>query len=241
MSTATKSSQLCECGCGHPTNIAKNSDRRHGHVAGQPMRFIRGHAFRKYGHRGPMPDRLPVVIGTRYGRWVIIEEADSVTHRSDSHMYTVRFVRARCDCGTERILTFKDLRTGHSKSCSCYKTELVSGDRSPNWKGGLTPLRQQLYNSREWRQALRIVLRRDKHCRLCFSPDNYEIHHIEPFSSAPFFACEVWNLIRLCTPCHKKVTGREKWWRRRLYALTGWPLGQLNDDLLHRITISASI
>ncbi len=34
---------LCQCGCGHPAPIATMTNSRHGHVAGQPMRFIRGH------------------------------------------------------------------------------------------------------------------------------------------------------------------------------------------------------
>lgn len=34
----------CECGCGRPTSIAKVTDSARGWVAGQPVRFIRGHA-----------------------------------------------------------------------------------------------------------------------------------------------------------------------------------------------------
>lgn len=34
----------CECGCGQPTNPAPKTCRRKGWVAGQPLRFIRGHA-----------------------------------------------------------------------------------------------------------------------------------------------------------------------------------------------------
>lgn len=35
--------KLCECGCGQPTSIARASSARHGHVKGQPMRFVKGH------------------------------------------------------------------------------------------------------------------------------------------------------------------------------------------------------
>lgn len=38
--------KLCECGCGQPTSIAKNTNKEYGHVRGQPVRFIRGHAMR---------------------------------------------------------------------------------------------------------------------------------------------------------------------------------------------------
>jgi hypothetical protein len=36
-------SGLCMCGCGRKTKIVTKSDRRHGHVMGQPFRFIHGH------------------------------------------------------------------------------------------------------------------------------------------------------------------------------------------------------
>jgi hypothetical protein len=32
----------CMCGCGRKTKIVTKSDRRHGHVMGQPFRFIHG-------------------------------------------------------------------------------------------------------------------------------------------------------------------------------------------------------
>lgn len=41
-----RSAGLCECGCGEPAPIAKRTDRRHGWVRGQPVRFVRGHSTR---------------------------------------------------------------------------------------------------------------------------------------------------------------------------------------------------
>lgn len=35
--------KLCECNCGNPAPIAKNTDWRSGSVKGQPQRFIKGH------------------------------------------------------------------------------------------------------------------------------------------------------------------------------------------------------
>jgi hypothetical protein len=37
---------LCECGCGQPTRVAKVTDSRWGHVAGQPVRWVNGHQRR---------------------------------------------------------------------------------------------------------------------------------------------------------------------------------------------------
>lgn len=43
---------ICLCGCGAKTSIAKHSDKRKGSVAGQPVRFLRGHNARGAGHYG---------------------------------------------------------------------------------------------------------------------------------------------------------------------------------------------
>ena len=37
---------LCECGCGQPTRIARQTRPEWGHVKGEPMRFLAGHATR---------------------------------------------------------------------------------------------------------------------------------------------------------------------------------------------------
>jgi hypothetical protein len=42
---------LCMCGCGRKTKIVTKSDRRHGHVMGQPFRFIHGHC--RPAEKGP--------------------------------------------------------------------------------------------------------------------------------------------------------------------------------------------
>lgn len=40
------SPKLCECGCGQPAPIAKQTIPRLGYVKGEPVRFVRGHAAR---------------------------------------------------------------------------------------------------------------------------------------------------------------------------------------------------
>ena len=44
---------LCECGrCGLPAPIATQTDRKHGHIKGRPLRFNRGHNGRRHGMSG---------------------------------------------------------------------------------------------------------------------------------------------------------------------------------------------
>lgn len=38
--------KLCECGCGNPAPIAKDTDKRKGTIKGQPSRFIHNHHMR---------------------------------------------------------------------------------------------------------------------------------------------------------------------------------------------------
>jgi len=40
---------LCQCGCGQPAPISRNTDRRKGAVMGQPRPFQRGHHMRVMG------------------------------------------------------------------------------------------------------------------------------------------------------------------------------------------------
>jgi len=93
------------------------------------------------------------------------------------------------------------------------------GILSSNWKGGLTPARQVIYAKSEWKKLCRDVHKRDKTCRLCGSPTNLQVHHIEPFSQSPLLVMDIGNVILLCALCHRKIQKRERRWRNKLYRL----------------------
>lgn len=44
-------SHLCECGCGHPTDLAPKTSAARGHIQGQPMPRRRGHGQKPTGAR----------------------------------------------------------------------------------------------------------------------------------------------------------------------------------------------
>jgi hypothetical protein len=84
------------------------------------------------------------------------------------------------------------------------------GAETPNWKGGVTPERQAVYGSDEWRQAARVVWKRDnftcQRCCLTYRDARkrsirFNIHHIVSFAVREL-RCEVSNLVLLCRPCH---------------------------------------
>jgi hypothetical protein len=53
----------CHCGCGQKTELVKRTDKRHGIVAGEPKRFVRGH----WNRLGKSPE---YVIDVVTGCWV---------------------------------------------------------------------------------------------------------------------------------------------------------------------------
>jgi len=96
------------------------------------------------------------------------------------------------------------------------------GKRGPlhhNWKGGRTPWRQKLYASYEWRQFAHMIFARDVSCRVCGSKEKRIIHHIHRFCDAPLLVMDPENVILLCTKCHLRLQGKEKYWRKRLLAI----------------------
>jgi hypothetical protein len=81
------------------------------------------------------------------------------------------------------------------------------GEKSPNWKGGVTPERQAFYASPEWARAVRYVWKRDAgYCQRCHRksrkvPSNFHIHHRITFGIKDIRA-NIDNLVLLCPKCH---------------------------------------
>lgn len=87
------------------------------------------------------------------------------------------------------------------------------GDETPSWKGGVTPERQSVYSSQEWKNAVRVVWRRDnaicQRCKLDHRTVNraemsFAIHHIVSFADKSK-RCDPDNLVLLCVKCHRFV------------------------------------
>jgi len=117
--------------------------------------------------------------------------------------------------------TMTEIRKAKRWGCSGADNPMFgkSGRLNPNWRGGLTPARQAIYSTREWKVACRAVRKRDRACRLCAGARDTEVHHIERFAEAPLLVFDVNNMILLCNDCHKKLRGKERKWRKRLYNL----------------------
>ena len=86
-----------------------------------------------------------------------------------------------------------------------------TGDRNPNWKGGVTPERQAFYMSAEWRAVCVMVWKREKaRCRRCgLRRDDarclpLHVHHVVSFANRELRA-QADNLVLLCETCHRHV------------------------------------
>ena len=86
------------------------------------------------------------------------------------------------------------------------------GTASPSWKGGLTPLRQSVYSSIPWADAVRAVWERDG--GVCTEPAcgysstnrrKMHIHHDKDFSRYPALRCDPNNLRLVCSKCHGRI------------------------------------
>lgn len=81
---------LCLCGCGQPTSIAKVTDTARGRIAGQPMRYLPGHAAR--GRRGALAGRWK---GGRYihrSGYVYVHVPDHPSANRDGYVFEHRLV-----------------------------------------------------------------------------------------------------------------------------------------------------
>lgn len=96
----------------------------------------------------------------------------------------------------------------HSLKTRMQNSEKQKGEKSPSWKGGITPLHMQIRNSFEFREWRRKVYEKDNHtCQGCGRRGWKEgvpldAHHIKPFSDYPNLRFDVSNGITLCAPCH---------------------------------------
>lgn len=58
-----------------------------------------------------------IIKGQRFGRLTVIEQSETKKKRS--------YWLCKCDCGKEKALMGKTLRNGRTKSCGCYRVELL--------------------------------------------------------------------------------------------------------------------
>ena len=105
------------------------------------------------------------IIGEKYGKWIVLSEAESKNHN--------RAFLCRCDCGTEAVVMGHNLRTGGSVQCTQCAWESHPGRKKTH---GLTGTR--IYNI--WRG---IKLR-------CYIPSHPSFDH---YGGQGITMCDRWR------------------------------------------------
>lgn len=153
--------------------------------------------------------RKDLPIGSKFGRLEVVQPSSRVG-------YSV----CRCECGRVREFENVRLRRGTTRSCGCLKSdtgkriagEYLSnywhGESHPNWKGGISPERNRIEKTREYREFRDAVFERDGHkCRKCGTTENLCVHHVLDYMAHPELRCDADNGITLCRSCHTEFHG----------------------------------
>lgn len=92
-----------------------------------------------------------------------------------------------------------------------------SGDKNPNWAGGVTPENAKIRKSIKYKEWRASVFKRDGYkCVLCGEGGwgNIQADHIKPFATYPLLRFDLNNGRTLCAPCHRATA---TWGRRAEY------------------------
>lgn len=142
------------------------------------------------------------LTGQRFGRLVVIGLAGE--RNSSGGLKWV----CKCDCGTETVVSGYQLQSGRTKSCGCYKLDVLHaqiGPLHPNWRHDLTKEEREsarsYYGYNEWREA---VYERDNYtCQRCGKRGGtINAHHIESYANNKELRTVIDNGITLCKQCH---------------------------------------
>ncbi len=88
----------------------------------------------------------------------------------------------------------------------------LTGDKHPNWKGGISPIRNLIWRSEQYQEWRDAVFKRDDYtCQDCNKRGGRIVaHHIKFFSLFPELGFDVDNGRTLCRSCHSKLHAKLK-------------------------------
>lgn len=173
----TGSPPLCQCGCGNSTAWNQHKNGWNAYVEGHY------HSAKTYHDR----------------QW--LHNAYIVERRSAEDI-------AR-EFGVAGVTVTRNLRRVgiEVRDAKESKIGVFAGAKNASWKGGVTPERQRLYKTQQWRQLVRFIFERDQfRCQRCgvgqASKHHLHAHHIKPWADNEQLRFETTNLITLCRDCH---------------------------------------
>ena len=111
----------------------------------------------------------------RFGRFTAIHQAPSPRPSGNG-----AFWLCKCDCGEERIVSGSQLRSGHSKSCGCYKRDALSARKRTH--GHTRKINGKFPKSREYWSWLNMKTR-------CTNPSE---ERFKDYGGRGITICERW-------------------------------------------------
>lgn len=104
------------------------------------------------------------------------------------------------DCG--KVLPRKE-----SVRCQECDGKFRSGNKSPSWKGGISPVNTRIRQSQKFKKWRKAVFERDDYTCLICGDRGGELHphHIYEFSKYLELRFDIENGATLCVYCHKEI------------------------------------
>lgn len=85
-----------------------------------------------------------------------------------------------------------------------------TGEKSPRWKGGKTPINERIRKSLAYQVWRKQVIKKNKFlCQTCRSKENLQVDHIKPFAIFIELRFDINNGQVLCKNCHKIKTKKD--------------------------------
>ena len=60
-----------------------------------------------------------IKVGDRFGRWTVVE----IPYLTPRGTQSISVAKVRCDCGSIRIRSCREMRVGNTKSCGCFNRD----------------------------------------------------------------------------------------------------------------------
>lgn len=160
------------------------------------------------------------ITGQKFGRLTVINRKGTVRAQGRNAVW-----ECICECGKLVTTTGGCLRSGHTRSCGCFKrdrtAERMTGESHHSWKGGVTDMSDKIRHMTEYIAWRTSTFEKDSYtCQMCGQRGGrLNADHIKPFSQvmeengirslkAARECEELWspsNGRTLCEPCHRKT------------------------------------
>lgn len=157
------------------------------------------------GSKRPLKEETKIKIGLANKGRKATEETRKILSEARKRFYSNGGVHPRGNLGRK---TSEETRRKLS--------EALKGEKSPAWKGGVTPENERQRKSIEYTMWREQVFERDNwECQECHtrsgrgSPVTLNADHIKPFALFPELRFVVENGRTLCAECHNIVTSKQ--------------------------------